>query len=418
MAQQNIYFDNASTTRVDDRVMRALAPYFTKIYCNPSNIYSSGLKTRAAVEKSRQVVARFLGAKPAQIVFTSGGTESNNLAILGSMAKFKKGRIIISAIEHPSVLKPVERLGRRGFEIIKIKPGRDGVVSAREIAKHLTNNTVLVSIMYANNEIGTVQPIAEISRIIRNFRNSKHEALNSKSPLLAGSRRNAGQAQHSQLEIKKFKLGEKAYPLFHTDACQATQYLPLDVQKLGVDMLTINGSKIHAPKGVGALYIKEGIALEPLILGGSQEMMKRAGTENVPLIVGLARALELISNKAAHKTKKISDYLIRELGKIEGAQLNGSRHRRLPSIINFSFNGVEGESLVLRLDARGIMTSTGSACSSESLEPSHVVRAIRDAESAHSSLRISLSRYNTMSEARRAVKIIKEEIIKLRRMSQ
>jgi len=388
MTQNNqIYMDNASTTQVDQRVLLAMKPFWDEVYANPSNIYSMGLKAKDAIENSRSRIAKFLNAKSNEIIFTSGGSESNNLAIFGVLSKVKKGRIITLAIEHPSVLKPIEALKKQGFEVIKIKPETNGVVNSEDIKKYLNSNTVLVSIMYANNEIGTIQPIAKIGKIIKKFRNSKHPSPN------------------SQL------------PLFHSDACQATQYLGMDVDKLGVDLLTINGSKIHAPKGIGVLYVRSGVVLDPQILGGSQERGLRAGTENVMGVIGLSKAIDLIKSDNS-KLCGIRNYIINELLKIPRSQLNGCRTKRLPNNINVSFANVEGESLVLYLDKKNIFVSTGSACSSQSLEPSHVVSAIKNSEVAHSSLRITLSRYNTISEAKIVIKEIKKAVEELRKVSE
>jgi len=398
--------DNASTTQVDKRVVLAIEPFFEEVFANPSSVYSMGLRAKDAIDSSRFVIAKFIGAKTDEIIFTSGGSESNNLAIFGSLKKVKKGRIITSMIEHPSVLKPIEALEKRGFEVIKIKPKPNGVVSAQDIKKYLNSDTVLVTIMYANNEIGTIQPIAKIAKVIRNFRSTKLQTPNSK------------QIINSKLQTQKAKLHETAYPLFHTDACQAPQYLQMDVDKLGVDLLTINGSKIHAPKGIGALYVRSTVSIEAQIIGGPQENGRRAGTENVTGIVGFAKAINLIKKSDNEKLKRIRDYMIAELLEIPRSELNGCKTRRLPNNINISFANVEGESLVLYLDKKGIMVSTGSACSSQSLEPSHVVNAIKNSEVAHSSLRITLSRDNTMREAKLAVLEIKNAVRELRKVSE
>lgn len=381
-----IYVDNASTTQIDKRVLVSMNPFLGPVYANPSSIYSSGLKAKEAIEKSREMIAEFLDAKSQEIIFTAGGTEANNLAIFGSTSGLQKGKIITTAIEHPSVLRPLERLEKNGFEIVKIKPKKNGVIEVEEVKKNLDRNTVLVSIMYANNEIGTIQPIAEVAKIIKKF-NSQRLALNAR-PIL-----------------------------FHSDACQATQYLAMNTKKLGADMMTINGSKIHGPKGTGVLFVKEGVKIEPQTLGGDQEYGLRPGTENVAGIVGLAKAVALIDKADIAKTKKIRDYIISELLKIKGTWLNGCRRRRLPNNINISFRGVEGESLVLYLDRKNIFASTGSACSSRSLEPSHVITAISNKEIAHSSLRITLGRYNTLSEAKIIVSEIKKSVERLRGVS-
>ncbi len=382
-----IYFDNASTTSTDKQVIAKMEPFFDRLYANPSNVYSLGLIAKEAVEKSRKTIARFVNAEEQEIIFTSGGTEANNLAIFGSVLKRKKGKIITSAIEHPSVLRPLEKLANEGYEVIKIKPQKDGIINADDIKKYLNEDVILVSVMYANNEIGTIQPIAEIAKIIKVF-NSKN----------------------------KIPINQKI--IFHTDACQATQYLEMDVQKLGVDLMTINSSKIHGPKGVGALYKRSSVKLDAQILGGGQERGMRSGTENVPGIVGFGAAIELIKKSDAIKTEKIRDYIINQLKVIDKCELNGSLQKRLANNINISFSNVEGESLVLYLSKKNIFVSTGSACSSKSLQPSHVITAIKNKEIAHSSLRITLSRYNTIAEAKTAVFEIKKSVEKLRKVSK
>ena len=407
MSISQIYMDNASTTQVDKRVVLAIEPFFEEVFANPSSVYSMGLRAKDAIDSSRFVIAKFIGAKTDEIIFTSGGSESNNLAIFGSLKKVKKGRIITSMIEHPSVLKPIEALEKRGFEVIKIKPKPNGVVSAQDIKKYLNSDTVLVTIMYANNEIGTIQPIAKIAKVIRNFRSTKLQTPNSK------------QIINSKLQTQKAKLHETAYPLFHTDACQAPQYLQMDVDKLGVDLLTINGSKIHAPKGIGALYVKNGTQIEPRQHGGNHEHKLRAGTENIPAIIGFSKAVELAKQKDILKMTQLRDKLIKEIQKIPDTYLNGpTGKKRLCNNINFSFKGVEGESLGKLLDDKGIATSTGSACSALTLEPSYILKAIGlSDELANSSLRISLSRFNTLKEIDYLIKILPNIIQKLRKIS-
>jgi cysteine desulfurase len=385
------YFDHASTTPVDKRVLKKMLPYFSDDFANPSGLYSPALKAKKEIDRSRAQIAKFLNCMPNEIVFTSGGTESDNLAVLGTArsekGKVKSGKlhIITSQIEHPAVLNSCRQLEKEGFEVTYLPVDKEGIVKIDALKKALRKNTILVSIMYANNEIGTVQPVAKISEIL------------------------------AKRKAKSVKLKT----IFHTDACQAAGYLPMDVKKLGVDLLTINGSKIYGPKGIGALYVRDGIDIEPIIFGGGQENGLRSGTENVPAIVGLAAAISLLSEKLKMKNEKLlRDYVIRELLKIPKTKLNGDRTKRLPNNINISFDGVEGESLVLYLDKEKIYTSTGSACSSKSLEPSRVIMALsNDAERAHSSLRITLGRSTTKADADKLISATKKYVKKLKEMS-
>ncbi|MFH1909717.1 MAG: cysteine desulfurase family protein [bacterium] len=386
-----IYLDYASTTPVDKKVLEVMLPYFGEKYANPSAIYEAGLEANEAVESSRQNIAKFLHCQKDEIIFTSGGTESDNLAIFGIAKNFKSGHIITSAIEHPAVLEPCRQLEKEGFKVTYLKPNKKGLISAVQVKEALQKNTILVSIMYANNEIGTVQPIVEIGRVIQNFR---------------------------KLKIKNQKLKiEKAYPLFHTDSCQATQYLQMDVKKLGVDLLTINGSKIYAPKGIGVLFAKNEVDLLPQIIGGEQEGGLRGGTQNVPSIVGLSKAVDLISSSKIAREKKLRDYLIKELKQIKGVSINGSLLRRLPNNVNFSISGVEGESVLLDLDKAGIAVSTGSACSSRSLKPSHVITTLSSEERSHESIRVSLGRFTKKSDLDILLKHLKKSIKRLRDIS-
>lgn len=378
-----IYLDHASTTPVDSRVLEAMLPYFGDVFANPSSLYRDGLRARSAVESAREVVARFLGCSSSEIIFTSGGTESDNIAILGTAKNYKKGHIITSQFEHPAVLNACRELEMIGFRVTYLKPTSGGFIKASDVNAVLTSDTILVSIMYANNEIGTIQPIKQIGRA-----------------------------------IKLFNKKNKTKIVFHSDACQATGYLEMNVAKLNVDLLTINGSKIYGPKGVGVLFVKSGVHLKPVTFGGGQEKSLRPGTENTPAIVGFAKALELINDGPAKKEAKLRDFMIDELLKVRGAELNGSRDNRLPNNVNISFDGVEGESAVLYLDRAGVACSTGSACSSKSLEPSHVLLAIgQSPERAHCSLRFTLGRKNTSIEIRQAVSKIKSVIESIRRMS-
>lgn len=426
-----IYLDHASTTPVDKRVLKKMLPYFDVNFQNPSSLYSPALKAKKAINKARAQVAKFLNCKPGEIVFTAGGTESDNLAILGIARAYKTnvysasaprgrssrnatlsvalanphqsilprkhiGHIATTQIEHPAVLNACKQLEKEGFEVTYLPVDKEGIVKLEDLKKAIKRDTILISIMYANNEIGTVQPVAKIAKIISDFR----------------------KALSCQLSAVSQKT---ALPFFHTDACQAAGYLDMDVKKLDVDLLTINGSKIYGPKGIGALYIKEGVKIEPIIFGGGQENGLRSGTENVPAIVGFGEAAAIASSQqqaASNKQIKLRDYIIRELLKIPNARLNGHRTKRLPNNINISFEGVEGESLVLYLDKEGIYASTGSACSSKSLEPSHVIMAIsNDAERAHSSLRITLGRSTTKKDADKLISATKKYVKKLREIS-
>ncbi|MDH4358644.1 MAG: cysteine desulfurase [Candidatus Berkelbacteria bacterium] len=384
MTKDFVYFDHAATTPTDKRVLKKMLPYFDADFANPSSLYLPALKAKKAVDGSRAQIAKFLNCKPSEIIFTAGGTESDNLAVLGTARSLKlkgervKGHIITTQIEHPAVLNACRQLKKENFDVTYLPVDRDGIVKLDGLKKALRKDTVLVSIMYANNEIGTIQPIAEISKI-----------------------------------LAKRKI------LFHSDACQAAGYLPMDAKKLGVDLLTINGSKIYGPKGIGVLYIKKGVEIEPITFGGGQENGLRSGTENVPAIVGLAAAISLLRGKGKGESeKKLRDYIIQELLKIPNSKLNGHRTKRLPNNINISFEGVEGESLVLYLDKEKIYTSTGSACSSTSLDPSHVIMAItNDAERAHSSLRVTLGRSTTKKDADKLISATKKYVKKLREMS-
>ncbi|OQA52821.1 MAG: Cysteine desulfurase [candidate division WS2 bacterium ADurb.Bin280] len=381
-----IYLDHASTTPVEKKVLDQMLPYFSEKFHNPSSLYAGALEARRAIEKSRKKIADFLNCSPDEIIFTSGGTESNNLAILGitQNLKFKgKPHIVTSAIEHPSVLNPCRELEKKGFEVSYVLPNSQGIVEATAISKLLKKSTVLVSLMYANNEVGTIQPVAQVGKI-----------------------------------IKKFNKKNNCQIVFHTDACQAASYLDMNEKKLGVDLLTINGSKVYGPKGVGALFVKRGIDISPIIFGGGQEEGLRSGTLNTPLIVGLGAAIELINPKKTQKERLLRDLLIDGLLEISASRLNGSRLSRLANNVNISFDAVEGESAVLYLDRAGIACSTGSACSSKSLEPSHVLLSMGlSEERAHCSLRFTLGRKTTKMEICKTISEVKKTVEKLRKIS-
>lgn len=378
-----IYLDNAGTTRVDDSVLKAMLPYFCEDYGNASSLYTLGQKAREVVESARATVAKCIGAGADEIIFTSGGSESDNQAI-ASCARFGalkgKKHIISSAFEHHAVLHALKKLEREGFEVTYLPVYSNGIVKVADLKKAIRPDTCLVTIMFANNEIGTIQPVAEIGKICR----------------------------------------QKGV-IFHTDAVQAVGHLPIDVEKMNIDMLSMSAHKFHGPKGVGALYCRKGVPLFPLIEGGAQEKNKRAGTESVANIVGLAAALELAVKempKVSKRLIKLRDKLIAELSKIPHSALNGDRVNRLPNNFNMCFEGIEGESLLLSLDERGICASSGSACTSGSLDPSHVLLAIgRPHEVAHGSLRLTLSKYTTEKEINEVIKAVPEIVEYYRKMS-
>ena len=391
---EKIYLDNAATTPTDPRVTKAMAPYFSLIYGNAGSLHSAGRKSKAAIYNARKTIAQILNCKAEEIIFTGSGTESDNLAILGSARANKSfgNHIITSNIEHHAVLFPCEQVEKEGFKTDFAKVDADGILQADSVKKLINDNTILVSVMYANNEIGTIQPIAEIGKIIK------------------------------EVKTDRMKRGINTPIIFHTDACQAAGYLDLDVQKLGVDLLTLNGSKIYGPKGTGVLYIRTGTKIDPIIFGGGQEQGKRSGTENIPGIVGLAEALKVAQakrKKESERETKLRDYFIKEVSKnISKVVLNGHAQRRLPNNINISVLDIEGEAMLLWLDRYGIFVSTGSACDSQSLEPSHVILALgRPYEYANGNLRLTLGRKTTKKEIDYVLKILPKIVKELRRIS-
>lgn len=377
-----VYADNAATTAVSKPVLDAMLPWFCEHYGNPSSIYSIGRDAHAAVDTARRQAAAALGALPEEIFFTSGGSEADNWAIRGTAyTRRTKGKhIISSAFEHHAVLHTLKALEKEGFEVTYLNVNADGVIRPEDLRAALRDDTILVTIMYANNEIGTIQPIPELAGICR----------------------------------------EKGI-LFHTDAVQAVGHIPIDVKAEQIDMLSLSAHKFHGPKGVGALYLRKGLRLPNLIEGGAQEKGRRAGTENVPGIVGLGKALELACadmDKNAVKITSLRDRLIDNLLKIKRVRLNGDRVHRLPGNVNISVEGIEGESLLLLLDMNGICASSGSACTSGSLDPSHVLLAIGlPHEVAHGSLRLSLSELNTQEEVDYICEVLPSIIERLRAMS-
>ena len=379
---KRIYLDYAATTPTHPEVVAAMQPYFSEKFGNPSSLHAFGQEARSAVEQAREQVAKLINARPEEIVFTSSGTEANNFVLHGiSFANKDKGNhIITSQIEHHAILEPCHFLEKQGFNVTYLPVDKYGLVNPKDVEKALTDKTILVSIMHANNEIGTIQPIEEISEIIR----------------------------------------EKTY--FHTDAVQTVGSIPVDVNKLGVDLLSLSGHKLYGPKGVGALYIKKGTRMESFIKGGGQERNRRASTENVPGIVGLGKAAELarkeLNSRQKHLTE-LRDKLIKGVkNKIPEVVLNGHPELRLPKNVNLSVKYVEGESMLLNLDLEGVAASTGSACSSGSTEPSHVLKAIGLApDLAQGSIRFSLGRLTTEDDINYVLDVFVKIVDKLRKMS-
>lgn len=381
---KRIYLDNAATTPVAPEVVEAMLPYFSEHFGNPSSIHAFGRENRKAIEDARATIAKLIGAAEAgEILFTGSGSESDNLAIKGIAASYrdKGNHIITSAIEHHAVYDTCKYLEKQGFKVTYLPVDGDGLVSPAELEAALTPETILVTIMHANNEVGTIQPIAAIGKILR-----------------------------------ERKI------LFHTDAVQTVGTIPVNVQELGVDLLSMAAHKFYGPKGVGALYLRKGIKITPVIHGGGQERNRRAGTENIAGIVGMAKALELAhQDLAAHQAgiTELRDYLIDAvLSGFDHVRLNGHRTQRLPGNANFSFEFIEGESLLLNLDLKGVAASSGSACTSGSLEPSHVLLAMGIChEIAHGSLRLSLGRSITRADIDYVLEILPEIVNKLRAMS-
>jgi cysteine desulfurase len=380
---ERIYLDYAATTPVHPDVLEAMRPYFTESFGNPSTIYSYGQEARGAVEEARAGVAGLIGSRPEEIVFTSGGTEADNYALEGAAyANEKRGNhIITSAIEHHAVLETCKFLEKRGFSVTYLPVDGYGLVDPDAVKKAITPKTILVSVMHANNEVGTIEPLSEISKITR-----------------------------------------EAGVLFHTDAVQTAGHIPIDVNALGVDLLSMSAHKLYGPKGVGALYIRKGKSLVSFMHGGEQEKRRRAGTENVPGIVGFGKAAELVRTEMLPEAKRLTglrDKLIAGLLKrIDYTRLNGHPVKRLPNNVNLSIDFVEGESMCLNLDMEGICASTGSACSSGSLEASHVLLAMGlRHEQAHGSLRFTLGKWTTDDEIDKVVTSLSSTVTKLRAMS-
>jgi cysteine desulfurase len=397
MAKRKIYFDYAATTPLDPRVFAVMKPYFLKKFGNPASLHSFGREAEEATEKARRQAASFFGCESNEIIFTSGATESNNLAIKGIITariyhseknKKTKPHIITTQFEHSCVLNSCKKMEEQNMADVTYLPvGKEGVVSAKDVKNNIKENTALVSIMYANNEIGTIQPIGEIGKII----------------------------------AKENKFRDQRI-IFHTDATQAVNYLDCKVDNLGVDLLTASAHKIYGPKGVGLLYIRKNAPIKRIQDGGEHEFGLRAGTLNTPGIAGFGAALEIVEKERSRNFKiveKLRDYLIAQIMKeIKGVKLNGSKIKRIPNNANFIFSDAEGEGILLGLDTEGIAVSTGSACSSENLRPSHVLIAIGvNEEESHGSLRVTLGKYTTKQEVDYFIDKLKEVIGKLRKIA-
>jgi len=392
---KQIYFDNAATTAVDPKVLEAMLPYFQDHFGNASSLHSYGQTAQGAVDEARDKVASYLKCKSQEIIFTAGATESNNLVIQGIVSYLSQNNkslhVITSKIEHPSVLEVFKYLEKQKLaEVSYLEVDKFGLISVEKLKKTIKSNTVLVSIMYANNEMGAIQPIQQIGELIKQVRTER---------------------------------GLKSLPLyFHVDAVQGLNYLDCEVDTLGVDALSASGHKIHGPKGIGFLYLRAGVKVRPVNYGGHHEYNLRPGTLNVPAIVGLGKAVELVKNyknENVIKIKKIKEALINDLKKIENIRFNGPENGgQLPNIINVSFLKAEGESILMMLDLAGIAISTGSACSSGSLEPSPILTAMGiKPEWSHGSLRISLSKFNSLTEVKIFIKELTTAITKLRKMA-
>jgi len=375
-----VYLDNGAATMVDPKVVKAMNPFFTEKFGNASSLHELGRISHEALEKSRAIIAEKINALPEEIIFTSGGTESDNIAIMETAFPNieKKNHIITTKIEHPAVLQTCKFLEAHGFNVTYLGVDNEGFIDIKKLEQSITEKTVIVSIMHANNEIGTIQDIDAIGEICK-----KHHVA------------------------------------FHTDAVQSFTKVPIDVKKLNVDFISLSAHKIHGPKGIGALYVRKGTRIKSLLKGGSQESKLRPGTENIPGIIGFAKAVELASEAHIKKMEKLRDYFIGEIKKnFSDIVVNGTETERLCNNINVSFKGIEGESLLMHLDEKGIAVSTGSACSSQSLEPSHVLLAIGlNAEVAHGSIRFTLSRFTTKEELDYTLNNLTEIVKNLRQIS-
>jgi cysteine desulfurase len=397
MAKQTFYFDYAATTPLDPAVLRAMQPYFTKEFGNPANLYGFGRAARQAVSEASKKISAALGCAPSEFIFTGSATESDNMAIAG-VARANRtngvgenggaGKIIVSNVEHKGILAVCEALREEGFEIVYLNVGRDGRVNPHDLERALDEKTILVSVTCADSETGTIQPIAELAAVIKKFRTRNGAAL----------------------------------PYFHTDASQAAVYLDLNVEKLGVDLMTLSAHKLYGPKGIGGLYVRRGVKIKPVIYGGGQQDRLRSGTENVPAIVGFGEAVALVQKHRKTETarvKKLRDALEKGIfKKIPKVVLNGHPIKRLPNFLNISILDIEGEALLLYLDELGIVVNTGSACNSQSLEPSYVLMALGNPyEYVHGSVRFTLGKGTTATAVNYVLKHLPEVVARLRKIS-
>jgi len=390
---ENIYFDNAATTKVDDQVLQIMLQYLSENYGNPSSVHSLGQDATQAVDHSREVISNHLGCAPAEVIFTSCATESNNLAIWGVLNSLigREGNFhfITTSIEHPSVMEIYKRIEKLGHEVTFLTVDDNGIINLEELKQAIKKNTVMVSVMFVNNEVGSIEPVSEVGEIVA---------------------------------IEKSNRESNDLPIyFHTDAVQAMNYLPVKVEEIKCDFLSFSGHKIHAPKGIGVLYIRKGVKIEKLTYGGNQEYGIRPGTLNVPSIVAIGEAIEILSKDQSKHFKNISklrNLLIGELTKISEVKVNGQSDHQSPHVLNISFLKAEGESILMMLDMEGISVSTGSACSSGALEASPILRAMGvPVEWTHGSIRISLSRYSTQEECKKLISSITAIVDKLRKMA-
>lgn len=390
---QLVYLDHAASTPLDPHVKKAMLPYLEQTYGNPSALHTPGRNAKIALDQARETVAKILNCKNEEILFTGSGTESDNLAIFGIAQQYAdQGKHIITTnFEHHAILHPCQALEKEGYKVTYLKVSPDGLITPEQLKAAIQPDTTLVSIMYANNEIGTIEPIAELA---------------------------------AALQEKKKEMGRNQNdpPFFHTDACQAGGYLDLDVTKLGVDLMTINGSKIYGPKGVGTLFVRRGLRIKPLIHGGAQEMRLRAGTENLAGIVGLAKALEIAQQSKDQEVERLNELrdklIVGITENIQKTELNGHPTKRLPNNVNVTILDIEGEAMLLYLDEHGIYVSTGSACDSQSLDPSHVIVALgKPYEYAHGSIRFTLGRSTTEKDIDYVIKTLPEIVATLRKIS-
>ena len=376
-----IYLDNAASTQIHDDVLNSMLPYLKEQYGNPSSIHRYGRLTRKAIHKARKQIASLINADPSEILITSGGTESNNTALVGISSQFSSSQIITSRIEHDAILEPCKKLALNGFQVIHLSVDKFGMINPSDLEEIISENTSLVSIMFGNNEVGTIQPISKIAKIC-----NEHNVI------------------------------------FHTDAVQAIGKIPINVKELGVDLLSISSHKFHGPKGIGALYIKNGVKINPIILGGGQEFKLRSGTENVASIVGFGKACEIAQNNLDENTshmKKLQTLLVKTiLDEIPEVTLNGHSELRLPNNTHFTFLGVNGEDLIIKLDEYGIAASTGSACSVNTQKASHVLESMGfSLEQITGSLRLTVGIFNTENEIKETVDILKKVVEELRAVS-